>query len=141
MFTFEHTIDTTASTDAVWPLYADVSAWLRWDHGLVAVELDGPFAEGVGGRITPVGLDTLPFTLTWVERGRGFADETPAMGHLLRFHHALEPLPGGGTQITHRIEIEGPAAEEMGPKVVGDTPEAMAALAALAEGVQAAAHR
>ena len=141
MFTFEHTVETTAGVDAIWPLYADAAAWLRWDHGLAAVELDGPFVEGATGRITPVGMDTLPFILTWVEPGRGFADETPAMGHVLRFHHALESLPDGGTRITHRVEIEGPAADEMGPNVVGDTPEAMAALAVLAETAAAGRHR
>lgn len=133
MFTFEHSIDTVASPSSIWPLYADVAAWLRWDHGLAAVELDGPFEAGSLGRITPADMETLPFTLTWVEAERGFSDETPAMGHLLRFHHVLEPLPGGKTRITHRVEIDGPAADEMGPNVVGDTPEAMAALVSLAE--------
>ncbi len=64
MFTFEHSIDTAASPSFIWPLYADVAAWLRWDHGLAAVELDGPFEAGSLGRITPAGMETLPFTLT-----------------------------------------------------------------------------
>jgi hypothetical protein len=133
MYTFEHTAETTAPADVIWALYADVTAWLRWDHGLAAIELDGPFAAGTAGRITPHGMDTMPFTLTRVEQDRGFDDETPAMGHVLRFIHVLEPLAAGGTRVTHRVEIEGPGADEMGPMVTGDTPEAVAALIALAE--------
>jgi hypothetical protein len=141
MFTFEHTVETTASADAVWALYADVNAWLRWDHGLDAIELNGPFEAGVTGRITPKGMEQLPFTLTRVEPGRGFDDETPALGHMLRFSHVIEPLASGGARVTHRVEIEGPAAEQMGPNVTGDTPEAMAALVSLAELAPAGARR
>lgn len=137
MYTFEHTVETTASAEAVWALYADVNAWLRWDRGLDAIELDGPFEAGVAGRITPTGMDTMPFVLTRVEPGRGFDDETPAMGHVLRFIHVIEPTTSGGARVTHRVEIEGPAAEEMGPMVTGDTPEAVAALVALAEAAEA----
>jgi hypothetical protein len=36
-------------------------------------------------------------------------------------------------RITHRVQIEGPAAQEMGPMVVEDVPEAMAGLARMAE--------
>ena len=141
MYTYEHSVETIATPDAVWALYEDVAAWLSWDHGLEAVELDGPFEAGTSGRISPAGMGTLPFTITWAEAGRGFTDETPAMGHVLRFGHEIEPLPGGGSRVTHRVEIEGPAADEMGPNVTGDTPEAVAALVALAERATAEAAR
>jgi len=141
MYTFEHSAQTSAGPDAVWALYADVAAWLTWDHGLEAVELDGPFTAGTTGRITPHGMDTLPFTITWAEPGRGFSDETPAMGHVLRFIHEIQAMPGGGARVTHRVEVEGPAADEMGPNVTGDTPEAVAALVAMAERVSVEAVR
>ena len=41
MYTWSHTVSTTASPEQVWPLYADVRRWLEWDGGLVAVTLDG----------------------------------------------------------------------------------------------------
>jgi hypothetical protein len=133
MYAFEHSIETTAAPDAIWALYADVTSWLVWDPGLAAVEVDGPFAAGTTGRITPQGVDTVPFTITWAEPGRGFADETPAMGHVLRFTHEISALGDGGARVTHRVEIEGPAADELGPNVTSDTPEAMARLVAMAE--------
>jgi len=134
MWTTEHTIETSAPADVVYALYADVTGWPAWDGSVELAELDGPFAAGTSGRLRPAGLETLPFTLLRVEAGRGFTDETPFMGHVLRFVHLLEAAAGGGTRITHRVEIDGPAAAEMGPNVAGDLPEAMAALAAAAEG-------
>lgn len=139
MWTTEHTVETTASADTVFALYADVAAWPTWDESVVLAELDGPFAAGSTGRMRPAGIETLPFTLLSVEDGRGFTDETPFMGHVLRFVHLLEPVADGGTRITHRVEIDGPAAAEMGPNVASDLPEAMAALAAAAERVGAGA--
>jgi hypothetical protein len=135
MWSFEHTVETPASPAAVWALYLDVPGWPAWDHGLERVDIDGPLAAGTSGRITPVGQDTLPFTVTWAEPGRGFADETAVPGHAIRFRHTLEALAGGGTRITHRIEIDGPAGAQFGPEMVADMPEAMAALAATAERV------
>lgn len=139
MWTTEHTVETTASADTVFALYADVAAWPTWDESVELAELDGPFAAGSTGRMRPAGIETLPFTLLSVEDGRGFTDETPFMGHVLRFVHLLEPVADGGTRITHRVEIDGPAAAEMGPNVASDLPEAMAALAAAAERVGAGA--
>jgi hypothetical protein len=137
MWTVEHTAESDAAPEAVYALYADVAGWPAWDPGLERCELDGPFATGTTGHLTPAGGEPLPFTVEWAEPARGFADVTEAMGHVLRFRHTLQPLPGGGTRITHRVEIEGPAADELGPNVVGEMPEAMAALAALATRVPA----
>ena len=133
MWTTEHSMETTASAETVYALYADVAAWPGWDESVELAELDGPFVAGSAGRMRPAGVETLPFTLLWAEPGRGFTDETPFMGHVLRFVHLLEPAADGGTRITHRVEIEGPAAAEMGPNVASDLPDAMAALVAAAE--------
>lgn len=139
MWTHEHAVETTASPAAVFARYADVATWPAWDRGMELVELDGPFATGSAGRMRPAGFETLPFTLAWVEDGVGFTDETPFMGHVLRFVHRLEPLAAGGTRVVHRVEIEGPAAGEIGPNVVSDMPEAMAGLVAAAEAAEARA--
>jgi hypothetical protein len=47
--------------------------------------------------------------------------------------HLLEPAGSEGTRIAHRVEIEGPAAAEMGQNVASDLPEATEALASAAE--------
>jgi len=63
-----------------------------------------------------------------------YADQTNMGDVTLRFSHTLRPLPGGGTKVTHRLEITGSAAGEvgpdLGPAITEDFPEAMDALLA-----------
>jgi hypothetical protein len=132
MWTYEHSIETDAAAEAVYALYADVPNWTRWDAGIVEVTIDGPFAAGTTGTLTPEGQGALPYTLIEVRPGRGFADETAFGDITLRFDHNLEPLAAGGTRITHGVTVTGPGAEEVGPMVVADLPQAMEALARLA---------
>jgi hypothetical protein len=138
MWNHQHSIETDATVEAVYALYADVPNWTRWDKGVTSVTLVGPFAVGSTGTITPEGQDTLPYRLVEVEPNRSFADETeiPGAGIVIRFDHLLETLPTGRTRITHGVTISGPNAPDLGPKmgpqIVSDLPEAMEALAELA---------
>lgn len=140
MWKHEHSIETDASVEAIYSLYADVPNWTRWDKGLTGVTLDGPFAVGSTGTITPEGQDTLSYQLVEVEPNRSFADETeiPGAGITVRFDHLLERLPTGRTRITHAVSIAGPNADDLGPKIgpqiVSDLPDAMEALVKLAVG-------
>jgi hypothetical protein len=65
-----------------------------------------------------------------------YADQTDMGEVRLRFSHTLQPLEGGGTKVVHRLEITGPAADqlgpELGPAITEDFPEAMDALLARA---------
>src|SRR5436190_11966067 len=131
MYEYEHSVETAASPAAVYRLYRDVAGWPRWDHGLTHTELHGPFAAGTTGVLTPAGQEALPFRMIEAVEDEGFTDETDIPGTAtLRFEHRLTPLAGGGTRITHRVVITGPAAERLGPVVTSDVPEAMASLAA-----------
>jgi len=133
MYTWSHTVSTTASPEQVWPLYADVRRWLEWDSGLVAVTLDGPFAVGSSGSLTVEGQPPLAWTLVAVEENALFTDVTEIPGvATLTFVHRIEPT-ATGAQVTHEVRIEGPAADGLGPMVTSDTPEAMAALVRIAE--------
>lgn len=134
MWEFEHTIDADVTPAQVWARYADTATWPEWDEGILAVTLDGPFEAGTTGTMTPEGQGPLPFTLTEAVPEKGFTDETVIPDTVtLRFVHRLAALPGGGTRITHRLEIEGPAADamgpELGPQITADFPDAMEALA------------
>lgn len=131
-YEFEHSVETTASPEAVWVLWSDVSRWTEWDSGLESVVLDGPFEVGVNGTMVVPGRPPVPFTLTEVRPGKGFVDVSEIPGALLRFHHTLEPLDGGRVRVTHGVVIEGPAAREIGPFVTADLPDAVKALVELA---------
>lgn len=133
MWEFEHTLDTEASTEAIWRLYSDVGTWPSWDGGIEAVELHGPFAAGTEGILTPTGQGPLPFHMLEATPYSGFSDETEVPGATLRFIHRLLPLDSGGTRVTHRVEIDGPSADELGPavgpQITAGIPETMASLA------------
>ncbi len=129
-YEFEHSETTTAPADAVWPLWAETHRWPEWDVAVRSVTLDGGFAVGSSGTMVIDELPPIPFTLVEVTPGRSFTDETRLGDALLRFEHVLEEIDGG-TRITYRVTIDGPP--ELGPQVTSDTPDAMRALARLAE--------
>jgi hypothetical protein len=129
-YEFSHSVEGPASAAAVWALWSDVSRWTEWDEGLESVTLSGPFAEGTSGTMVVKGQGPIAFTLTSVTES-GFVDETSVPGALLRFSHHVEPA-GEGVRVTHSVVIEGPAAQEFGPVVTADLPDAVEALVKLA---------
>jgi hypothetical protein len=133
-FEHEHSVEMSAAASSVWELYREVSRWVEWDTGLDKATLDGPFEVGSTGVMHIPGLGPIEFRLVEVVPGVSFTDETVVEGAVVRFAHRLEPLPDGRLRATHRVEVEGLAAGEMGPAIVEDLPEALAALAKLAEG-------
>ncbi|WP_290049643.1 SRPBCC family protein [Amycolatopsis solani] len=130
LYEYEHSETSTAPAAAIWPLWADTTRWPEWDAGVRSVVVDGPFTAGTSGTMTMDGMPPIPFTLTEVTEGRSFTDETRLPDSFLRFEHVLTDVEGG-TRITYRVTVDGP--EGFGPQVTEDTPDAMQALAKLAE--------
>lgn len=140
MWHVEHSETANASSETIWALYEDVERWKLWDPGLVAITLDGSFVAGSSGTMTFEGQPPLSFHLTEVRVNEGFTDETPIedAGVIVRFIHTLTRLAPNATRITHRLEIDGPAAAdvapELGPQIAADIPDSLASLARFAEG-------
>lgn len=130
LYEYSHSETSTAPASAIWPLWAETARWPEWDPGVRSVTLDGAFETGAGGTMVIEGMPPIPFTLTEVVPGRGFTDETRLPDAHLVFEHLLEDVEGG-TKITYRVTIDGP--DGFGPQVTEDTPDAMRALARLAE--------
>ena len=147
MWTFEHSQTTSAGLAHIFPLLSDVAGWPDWNEGVESVTLDGPFAEGARGVMAMPGHEPLSFRLIWVDPQIGFEDETevPDAGIVVRVRHTVEPLPEGGSLITYRATIDGPAADEVGPQIgpgiTADFPNVIATLAERAEAAQAASTR
>jgi len=132
MWKTEHAHESSAAPEAVFALWADVEGWPSWDASLIATTLAGPFAAGTTGTLHPQGMpEPIAFTVTAVEAGAGFSDETWLGPLVLRFSHRVEPRPGG-SRIVVEIEADGPDADQIGPAVAEDLPESVAALAAAA---------
>ena len=140
MWEYEHSIETTATAEALWARLADVANWPEWNADIEKVEIDGPFAVGGQITMTPHGGDPVRLRLTDVRVNELFVDEAELDGVIVRTMHHLQPLAttdtttnNTRTRITYRTQITGPAADELapqlGPAITGDFPETMAALA------------
>ena len=130
MYSYEYSIETKASVQAIWRLYSDVTTWPSWDSGILTVELDGPFADGATGKIVLREQDTFSFRILSAVPNKGFSDETeiPGLGAVIRFIHTLGETPSGSTKVTHRVEIDGSAADTLGPAITAGIPKTMEAL-------------
>jgi uncharacterized protein YndB with AHSA1/START domain len=137
MWVHEHTDETAASPEAVWRVLRDLDDWPSWDTSMEWVRLQGPFRVGSEVVMKPEGQEPITSVIVEAAENRLYADETDFGEVRLRFSHTLAPLASGGTTVTHRLEITGPAADtvgpELGPVISEDFPEAMQALLARAE--------
>jgi len=134
VWTYEHSIETAADAASLWQLYSDVTTWPAWNPAVDAVDIEGPFAAGTTGTLTPSGQTPLPFRVVAAETERSYTSETDiAETVTLRLTNSLEPLPGGGTRVTHRADLVGAAAdyfgESFGPALTAGVPTSMQRLA------------
>jgi uncharacterized protein YndB with AHSA1/START domain len=136
MWAHEHTAATAASPEAVWQVLRDLDQWATWDTSMEWVQLQGPFQAGAQVTMKPKDQDPITSVIVEASENRVYADQTDLGDVTLRFSHTLQPLAGGGTKVTHRLEITGSAADqvgtELGPAITEDFPEAMDALLARA---------
>ena len=135
MWSVEHSADTPAAPAVVWARYADVSSWSSWNGAVERVTLDGDFRAGATGTLTPPGAEPLPLRIVSAEPGAGYVSETDIADTVtLRTTCTLAAGPDGGTRITHRVELVGPAAphfaQAFGPVLAEGVPRTVEALAA-----------
>ena len=136
MWAHAHVTETDLRPEAIWRVLKDLDNWTSWDTSMEAVTLNGPFAVGSEVIMVPNGQQPITSVITAISENERYADRTEYAGLTLGFSHTLTPLPGGGTRITHRLEITGDQAGELGPElglmITEDFPQAMAALLAAA---------
>jgi hypothetical protein len=129
VWTNEHTIETTATPETIWRLWADVPGWPRWNADIEQIELRGPFAAGSTIAMTPAGQDQVELRIAEAREPELFVDEAALGETVVRTTHRLERLSEDRIQIAYRIEVTGPAADELGPAISADFPDTLAALA------------
>src|SRR5438034_10712804 len=90
MWAAEHSIDTSAGPEQVWPLWANVPAWPEWNGDIERIELDGSFAAG--GRIvmTPFGQEAIELRIAEAVEPVQFVDEADFGDVLIRTMHRVE---------------------------------------------------
>ncbi|MHA7984936.1 SRPBCC family protein [Rathayibacter sp. CAU 1779] len=135
MWSTEYTAETELAQARVWAALRALHEGRFTYEGGDEYVLHGPFAVGTRLSVTPDGQDTFDSTIVELVEGSSYADETIYGDLTLRFRHLLEPV-GAGTRVTHRLEIDGEPADEvgpeLGPQIAGDFPELMQQLFAAA---------
>jgi hypothetical protein len=117
MWSTEHTATTDIPPAPIWQALRDLHSGIPLGQHSDHFELHGPFAVGTEVSVTPQGQETMRSVIVDLEEGRTYADRTDYQGLSLLFRHTLTPLPSGETQVTHRLEIIGPGADEIGPEI------------------------
>ncbi len=137
MWSNEQSIETTASPEAIWQLWSDVTGWPEWNADIAHIEISGPFATGSMITMTPAGQDAVELRITEAVEPDLFVDEADLGDVVVRTIHRVEPAEGARSRVVYRMEITGPAADsvgpELGPQISGDFPETLAALVERAE--------
>lgn len=54
-YSTEHSIETSASPEAIWQLFIDVPSWKRWNAGIERIEMTQPFTVGSELAMQPIG--------------------------------------------------------------------------------------
>lgn len=137
MWTAEHTIETSATPEAIWQMWADVPRWPEWNADLADAELVGEFVAGSTIRMTSVDGETIELRIAEAVEPELFVDEADLGSVKVLTTHRVEHADSGATRIVYRMEISGPEADtvgpELGPQISGDFPEVLAALKERAE--------
>jgi uncharacterized protein YndB with AHSA1/START domain len=138
MWTAEHTVETSASPEEIWRLWADVDGWPEWNGDIERIELEGPFAKGSRILMTPIGDEPIELRIAEAVEPEYFVDEAELGEIVVRTTHHVEGLDAERAQVTYRMEITGPGADtlgpQIGPEISGDFPQTLAALVERAEG-------
>ncbi len=137
MWKNEHSIETTATPEAVWRLWSDVPRWPEWNGDLEQAELSGPFAAGSTVTMTPHRQEPIELRIAEAAEREVFVDEAHLEEVVIRTIHRIERLDGDRIRIIYRMEITGPGADtlgpQVGPEISSDFPQVLSALAEQAE--------
>jgi hypothetical protein len=132
MWWTEETIETTASAQAIWQLWADVPRWPDWNADIEHIELSGPFATGSKISMTPIGQEPVELQIEAAIEPELFIDVADLGDVVVRTVHRVEDIDDDRNRVIYRMEITGSAADrvgpEIGPELSGDFPPTLSAL-------------
>jgi hypothetical protein len=133
MWTAEYEIETSATPEAIWRLWADVPHWPEWNADLAEAEVVGGFRPGGTIRMTSHDGGSIDALITQAVEPEAFVDEVELGDIRVRTTHRLERLDADRVRIVYGMEIDGPDAETLGPRISGDFPDVLRSLAGHAE--------
>lgn len=132
---FSHSVQTAVQPEAVWRLWSDPSTWCDWDLGLKDATLEGAFALGALGELTPRSGPKTQFRITAFELGQTYTFATALP--LARLEITRTILATDPTVFEHQVTFKGPLgglwAQLFGPGFRRDLPPTMERIAQIVE--------
>ena len=132
---FHHERATSASADAIWALWMDVSRWKEWDSGLKDARADAPLRLDVEGEIIPASGPASRFRVISFDEPRSYAFRTQLPLAELEVRRSI--VAAAPATFRHDVSSSGPRAglwsALLGPQFRRALPQSMDALAGLAE--------
>jgi uncharacterized protein YndB with AHSA1/START domain len=110
VFEAEHSERTTAPADAVWALWADPGRWAEWDPRVERAETEAPLEIGAEVKVKLRKGGTTRHRVVELDPGRTLVTEYALPGARAGHAHELMPARGGGTEVVHRLYVDGPLA-------------------------------
>jgi hypothetical protein len=117
MWEAEHSIETSATPQEIWGLWADVAGWPAWNADIEEIELTGPFAAGSTIRMTPIGQEPIELRIAEAVKPELFVDEADLGEIVVRTTHRVQPLDEERARVTYRMEITGLASDTLGSQI------------------------
>lgn len=117
MWWTEESIETTASAEAIWRLWADVPRWPDWIADIEHIELSGPFVTGSKLSMTPICQDPVELRIEEAIEPELFIDVAELGDVVVRTIHRVERLNDDRNRVAYRMEITGPGADRTGPEL------------------------
>lgn len=102
MWSTEHSVETSASPEAVWRLWSDIPRWPEWNADLSQAELEGEFSEGSTIRMTSNDGEAVELRIAEALEPERFVDEAELGGITVRTTHKVEPAGPKRLRIVYR---------------------------------------
>jgi uncharacterized protein YndB with AHSA1/START domain len=109
LFEAEHSTGSSTPASAIWARWVNPARWPDWDPRVERAEADGELAEGVDLRVKLRKGGTTRQRVTALEPGRRLVTEYALPGARVG-HERLVEARGPGSQVTHRLYVDGPLA-------------------------------
>lgn len=131
-----HTQVTTASPEAIWARWSNVSDWPSEDINLVSARLEGDFVKGSKIIMRPKGSPKSIVVITEVTPNKSFSTVGNIPLGKLKIDHKIA-VKNGETTFSHTITLTGPMrgvfAKLVAQKLADNLPNKMQNIATLAE--------
>ncbi|MFC7458920.1 polyketide cyclase [Hydrogenophaga defluvii] len=113
----EHSILVLATAERIFRIYENVAVWHTWDPDTRRASLEGPFAVGSRGSLTPTKGNTVPMLITKVKPNSCFTVESKIPLFRMVFEHELV-AQGNAVKVTHRVTFSGLLSMMLGRMLV-----------------------